>query len=144
MLSTAAILFCHVATVWFMTGAIWIVQRVHYPLFAWIGPPQFADLHAQHSRRITPVVAPAMLLELGSAVLLLWQRPAWDTAAAVALSLLCFALTGWVAVPLHQALGRGFDRTLVARLVATNRWRTAAWSLHALLTVVLVWRRGPG
>src|SRR4051812_5417580 len=65
----------HVASTLFMTGVIWFVQVVHYPLFASAATTQFQAYQRTHTRLTTHVVAPAMLAELASAVLLLWIRP---------------------------------------------------------------------
>jgi hypothetical protein len=37
-----------------MTGVIWIVQTVHYPLFALLGRDGFGEYAREHQRRITP------------------------------------------------------------------------------------------
>ncbi len=47
----------------FMTGLIWFVQLVHYPLFDHVADGQFTPYHRQHTRRTTRVVAGPMLVE---------------------------------------------------------------------------------
>jgi uncharacterized membrane protein len=122
---------------WFMAGLIWIVQVVHYPLFGRVGREGFATYEAAHARLITPIVGPAMLVELVSSIALLAARPrgmpAWAAWAGVALVGVAWASTAFVQVPLHGTLARGFDEDAHARLVATNWVRTAAWSGHAAL-----------
>jgi hypothetical protein len=126
-----------------MTGVIWFVQIVHYPLFAHVGEANFAAYHARHSDRTTRVVALPMLLELILSGLLLVVRPfaisagvAWS---GFALAVATWATTFFIAVPLHGQLGAGHDPALIARLVATNRLRTAIWTAHlALLTSSLL------
>ena len=125
----------HFAAVGFMTGLIWLIQLVHYPLMNRVSDSQFAEFHAAHSARITWIVGPVMSLELLTATALAWipevfpgtQGEAW----------LCLLLTGFVflttaifAVPEHTRLARGFDRAAHSRLVARNWWRTLAWSAH--------------
>ena len=61
----------HVASVWFMTGLIWLIQLVHYPLMDRIPPDGFIEFHQSHSFRITWIVAPVMLLELMTSILLI-------------------------------------------------------------------------
>jgi len=123
-----------------MAGAIWIVQVVHYPLFARVGGDGFAAYEVEHASRITYVVAPLMLAELATSALLLWVRPAGMPREAVWVGL---GLVGavWVStfalqVPLHSALARGFDAKAHSALVLTNWVRTAAWTARGLL---LVW-----
>jgi hypothetical protein len=135
-------MFVHAASVWFMAGVIWLVQCVLYPLFLYVDPQRFVAFHAQHVNRITYVVGPMMLIELCSAACLLWVRPDALTITLLTLSVVCFALTAWVSVPLHTALSTGFDAALCHRLIATNGLRTAAWTVHALATIGLCWPAG--
>ena len=58
-----------------MTGVIWFVQIVHYPLFASVGGDRWTTYHAGHTRRTGWVVAPLMVAELGSAAVLVLQDP---------------------------------------------------------------------
>ena len=53
----------------FMTGLIWFVQVVHYPLFAKVSGT-YPAYQAEHMARTTWVVAVPMLVELGAGVLL--------------------------------------------------------------------------
>ncbi|MCX6613692.1 MAG: hypothetical protein NTW74_22960, partial [Acidobacteria bacterium] len=54
----------------YMTGLIWFVQIVHYPLFERIGTENFALYEERHQKLTTSVVAPAMLLELVASIVL--------------------------------------------------------------------------
>ena len=65
----AWVLIAHVGATLAMTGLIWLIQCVHYPLFAQVGAEAFQDYHARHTQWITPIVGPLMLIELGTAVL---------------------------------------------------------------------------
>jgi hypothetical protein len=64
------LLLAHVAATLFMTGLIWFVQIVHYPLMSSVGRAEWVEYERRHLRRTTAVVAPAMLIELGCALLL--------------------------------------------------------------------------
>ena len=56
-------LLLNAAATFYLVGVIWVVQRVHYPLFAAVGDESFRDYQSQHLSRITPVVAAPMLIE---------------------------------------------------------------------------------
>lgn len=124
-----------------MTGVIWFVQIVHYPLFAGVGERDFAPYEARHTWLTGWVVAPPMLLELATGAALLWRRPEvvpWQEV------IFGFALLGviWLStyllqIPRHSVLGKGFDAAAHRGLVLTNWLRTLAWSLRAGL--VLWW-----
>ena len=122
-----------------MLGAIWIVQIVHYPLFAGVGEAGWQAYEASHQSRITLVVGPLMVLELATAVWLVFDRPdalpAWSVVLGAALVGVIWASTAFVQVPLHTALGGTFDGDAHARLVATNWLRTAAWTARGGLVL---------
>ncbi len=126
-----------------MFGLIWFVQIVHYPLFLAVGQTQFPAYEAAHANRTGYVVAPLMLLELGSALAMLLPRfrpagvsltGAWLGAALVGVIWLS---TACVQVPLHNRLHHGYSTEAIGRLVATNWVRTAAWTWRTGL--VLGW-----
>ncbi len=132
-----ALLPLHAAATWFMTGVIWYVQIVHYPLFARVGEAGFAGFHARHTRWTGWVVAPAMLVELVTGLGLVIRPPATASPAAAALGLALIAVI-WIAtallqVPAHRRLARRFDPVTLRRLVAGNWIRTAAWTARAVL-----------
>jgi hypothetical protein len=139
----AVVFIVQVAATLFMTGVIWFVQVVHYPLFSHTRGMEFTDYEAAHSVLTTRVVAPPMAIEAACAVLMVWFRPAgavaWQVWAGLALLAVIWLSTAFVQVPCHEALARGFDARVHRRLVRTNWVRTIAWSLRALL--VLWWVR---
>lgn len=130
------------AAAWFMAGVGAVIQLVHYPLFALVGEDGWAGYHAQHSRRITWIVLPAMSVELvGSLVLA--ASPPDGTSGAVAIAGAACALSTWVltglaAVPAHTDLGRGFTPVAHRRLLRADRPRPVAWAAHGVLAAVLV------
>ncbi|XZE21451.1 hypothetical protein SH449x_001353 [Pirellulaceae bacterium SH449] len=130
----------HFATTWFMTGLIWMVQIVHYPLFADIGRDDFVPYERKHSRAITFIVAPAMLLESASAAGLTWlliETQLIFVLVNIALLIVIWGSTFLIQVPIHQKLELGFDETLHKRLVSTNWIRTICWTARALLMAIL-------
>ena len=134
-----ALLLLHLLATLTMFGAILIVQVVHYPLFSGVGAERWAAYEAAHQTRITWVVGPAMLLELGTAVALVWMRPTglplWMLWSGLALVGVIWASTAFVQVPLHNTLMVGFDGDAHARRVGTNWIRTAAWTLRTGLVL---------
>ncbi len=126
-----ALLTAHAAATWALVGLIWTVQIVHYPLFAQVGADAFRSYHARHTRRITWIVAPLMATELLTAVLLV-VRGAREPWLLASLAPLAFNwLSTWrTQIPLHNRLATGFDAAVHRRLVTTNWWRTAAWTIR--------------
>jgi hypothetical protein len=136
-MAATVILIANVLATGFMTGLIWFVQVVHYPLFAAVGGTEFAAYSRSHQALTTLVVGPAMLVEAATAALLIVARPAavpqWMAWTGVALVAIIWASTALLQVPAHGRLSAGFDAETGAFLVATNWIRTIAWSLRAVL-----------
>jgi hypothetical protein len=133
------LLLANTAAVLFMTGVIWFVQVVHYPLFAAVGAGGWGAYHAAHSTRTTWVVAVPMGVDLVTSAALVLERPAGvGAAAAVAgavLAAVTWAATGLLSVPAHRRLSARWSAGAAHRLVATNWVRTAAWTAHAALVL---------
>ena len=125
-----------------MTGIIWFVQVVHYPLFSRVGFSEFARYEIAHSNLTTFVVAPLMLIELITAVLLVWQRPpalsVFWLITGFALVAVIWATTFFLSVPQHNKLSLGFDLAAHRTLVLTNWIRTAAWTGRSLIMLSLL------
>ncbi len=127
----------------FMVGVIWFVQVVHYPLFAKIGTVEFPGYERAHTSRTKWVVATPMLLELGTASLLMLFRPAGVSSvqSGIGLALLgvIWLSTVFLQVPSHESLSQGFDSVVHKRLVSTNWLRVGAWSLRGFLVLSMAW-----
>ena len=136
------ILVVHAASTFFMTGLIWFVQVVHYPLMSRVGEGYFAEYENRHTRFTTRVVAAPMLVELISGLLLLQWQPIAVPPIIPWLGFLALGLI-WVStwrlqVPMHRKLAAGFDAGAHRRLVSTNWLRTALWSLRSLLVLAMI------
>ncbi len=133
---------CVLGSTWFMTGVIWFVQVVHYPLFAQVGESAFANYESLHTLRTGWVVAPIMVLELGSTCLLLLGKPPALSSPLIWLLILCtlgvWASTFFIQVPLHGKLLAGFDELAIQRLVNSNWIRTLLWTGKSLLCLWIV------
>ena len=107
----------HAAATWYMTGVIWFVQVVHYPLFAAVGSQAFSTYEQRHTSLTTWVVAPPMLVEAATAVLLFWLRPpgvlAWQLWTGVILVAAIWLLSGYLA---WRNMGKAEDYRYLARI----------------------------
>jgi len=134
------LLIVHAAATWALCGLIWIVQLVHYPLFALVGDRAFPGYQAAHTRRITPLVAPLMGAELVTGGLLALEPVAGVDATLMrvgfALIVALWLSTAFLQVPCHARLERSFDARAHRRLVGTNWLRTALWTVRAVMVAV--------
>lgn len=135
------IIWLHLVFSALMTGIIWLVQLVHYPSFQFIDPGQFKKFHQMHSRKITWIVAPVMLLELVTAILLFWdtQMPSTVITANLVLLVLTFVATAFLSVPIHNQLAqKGYDSRLIKKLTLTNWPRTFFWTLRLIVLLISI------
>lgn len=137
------LLLSHIFATLFLTGVIWTTQLVQYPFFAYFNAETFTKQHDEYRLWITPIVAPPMILELLTAILLLFYPPENIDSKLVlfglSLVLVIWASTFFIQVPLHEKLARGFDSEAITNLVNTNWIRTIAWSLRAVLVLYFAW-----
>lgn len=124
----------------YMTGVIWFVQRVEYPLLPHAQGTGGAEAHREYTRRMGPVVGPVMVLELGLQLGQLGWRPGLLSGLLTALLLLIWISTFALQVPCHTKLSRAYDPATHQRLVRENWIRTVAWTLRSLLLMLIIIR----
>ena len=136
-MSVSALLNAQFLAAIVMTGIIWFVQIVHYPLLATVGPGEFCDYTKRHQVLITWIVGPPMLVEVAAAGALLILAPLLLLsplyAAALVMLFVIWISTAVLQVPLHGKLCQARDERNIRRLVLTNWVRTIAWSARAVL-----------
>ncbi len=125
-----------------MTGVIWFVQWVHYPLLATVPVDRAVETAVDHQRRTGQVLALPMAVEGVTTLWLLTSRP--DAVSLIlpwlGAVLLAVALGGTVflSVPLHAKMATNPTADVGRRLVVTNWPRTIAWSARAVVCVVML------
>lgn len=113
----------------FLTGLIWVIQLLHYPSFHYVDTA-FADFHQFHSTRISLIVIPLMILELGSGIFLAIHNPQKYGLNLLGIGLIWLS-TFLLSVPLHNQLALVRDSAVISQLVLTNWPRTLLWSLRS-------------
>jgi hypothetical protein len=139
-----AVLLANLAATGVLIGLIWTVQVVHYPLFSAVGPAAWPTYAAAHARRITILVLPYMLLELGTSLLLLWMHPAALPLPSVWLGVALVAAV-WISTvawqgPLFAKLAARWDPAIHRALVLSNWMRTALWTARGSLALWMLWK----
>lgn len=131
--STTVLFAIHAAVTWTLVGLVWTMQLVNYPLFNEVGSDAFGGYHTHHLWRITLVVGPLVVLEFGTAVLLVraGARNPWLIASFIPM-VLNWLTTFLVQVPLHLRLSRKFETEVLRKLITRNWWRTSGWSIRGL------------
>jgi len=136
------ILLVHAFATLFMTGLIWTVQVVHYPLFSMVGAGEHVSYERAHMSRIAWLVGPMMILEAATAAVVLGSPglglPRWMPTTGAALLGVIWLSTALLQGPMHGRLARGFDPFIHRALVRTNWIRTMAWTVWGVLSLAMV------
>lgn len=121
----------------FMTGLIWYIQIVHYPLFKSVGELQFTEYHTEHIKRTGWVVILPMLVEIVSSFSIFALTPLGLNKSIAFIGLLLLGIiwgsTFLAQVPVHEELSEKFTLESWQRLVKSNWLRTLGWSLRVPL-----------
>jgi hypothetical protein len=123
----------HLLAAAYMTGVIWFVQLVQYPMFHHTDGAD-GNAHAEYTRRMGYVVLPVMVAELVLQTLWLAGSPTPAARTGAVLLLAIWLSTFLLQVPCHRRLVReGHNPAVQRRLVRTNWIRTLAWTARAVL-----------
>ncbi|MCP5560302.1 MAG: hypothetical protein H7A55_21335 [Verrucomicrobiaceae bacterium] len=124
----------HLAITWMTVGLIWVIQIIVYPQFRRVGEAEFRNYHFAHCLRIGLMIAPLMLLEMGSAAWLYFQGlNSLPFVISLAMFPVIILSTAILQAPLHTKLMQGRDDAAIQKLVRTNWLRTIAWSARGIL-----------
>jgi hypothetical protein len=142
---TWGLFLAHIAATLFMTGLIWFVQIVHYPLFRWLPPAAFVAYEQKHTRLTGRVVGAPMLIELGTGLVLIaapaMPERSWFLASLILLGIV-WVTTAIFQIPQHRRLSVRHDAECIDQLVRTNWIRTIAWTARALILLWIAFRAG--
>jgi len=135
------VVIVNAASTWWMTGLVWFVQIVHYPLFENVGRSEFKVYHEEHVRRTRFVVLVPMVLELILSLLIALSPQTNGSLAILAwvgVACVCgvWSSTFLWQVPDHDRLGQEFAMTTLRSLLRGNGIRSAIWSIHSVIVAI--------
>lgn len=116
---------------------IWLVQLIIYPSFYEIEESRFADWHRLYTKRISYVVIPLMILQVILLIYFLTQEGIGPVRVLQSVLITAaWGITFFVSVRCHNRLSIGKEKSAIRRLVSTNWYRTAAWTLVPVLDCI--------
>lgn len=121
----------HAASVFALFGLVWTIQLVHYPLFKYVEAPHWPRVHSFHSRNITFIVFPLMLIELLTSVQLFMEASNFTNIVSLTCALFSWLLTAAVFIPLHHRIATRPLLDVFSLLVRLNWLRTLIWTAAA-------------
>jgi hypothetical protein len=116
-----------------MCGIIWLIQLVHYPSFRFIEKKDFVHFEFFHTKWITFIVMPMMILEIILQAYLVWKFPTQSYLITTCLLIIIWFTTFLFSVPVHNKLSSAKDDVLIDKLIHTNWIRTFCWSARMLI-----------
>jgi hypothetical protein len=133
----AVMFLVQVFATFLMTGIIWFVQLVHYPLLRRIPRSRFVAYERTHVLLTAFVVGPLIVLETAAVSYSLWRTPPWMQQEVAVLGAVLLAIillsTIFFQGPQHRKLQQGFNPGVYRRLLCTNWIRCYGWSFRSIL-----------
>ena len=120
-----------------MVGVSLITQFVTYPSFNLIKSITFSEFHKSYTKKMLFIVAPVMILELISSLLLvIFDISDNHTEIGLLITLiLIWLLTFFNIVPIHNKLTVNYNKDLNQKLIKLNGLRTILWILKLILFI---------
>ena len=120
-----------------MVGVSLITHFVTYPSFKLIKSNTFSEFHKSYTKKMLFIVAPVMILELISSLLLvIFDVSDNHTEIGLLITLtLIWLLTFFNIVPIHNKLTVNYNKGLNQKLIKLNGLRTILWILKLILFI---------
>tara|TARA_B100001564_G_scaffold220439_1_gene185718 strand:- start:669 stop:1094 length:426 start_codon:yes stop_codon:yes gene_type:complete len=121
----------------YLLGVIIMTQFITYPTFLIIDKNSFNKYHRKYVNIISIIVAPAMVLEITSLIVLVYLSKDFLLVKSLIL-LLCIWLTTFIMmVPSHNILSRKNDSKEIKKLININWVRTFLWSVKLIVMLII-------
>ena len=138
------ILLSQIICTLYLTGLIWFVQVVHYPLHGEVGDDHFQRYQELHMQWTSLVVMPPMIIELVTTIYLVIyphpNTPSWIWLTAAIMLGIVWLSTGLLQVPAHSNLVNEFSILNHKKLVDSNWIRTVFWTGRSAILTWVLWK----
>ena len=125
----------------YLLGVIIMTQFITYPTFLIIDKNSFNKYHRKYVNIISIIVAPAMVLEITSLIVLVYLSKDFLLVKSLIL-LLCIWLTTFIImVPSHNILSRKKDSKEIKKLININWVRTFLWSVKLIVMLIIYYEK---
>ena len=121
----------------YLCSVILITQFITYPSFYNIDKETFIHHHKKYVDSISLIVAPIMLVELFSLIMIVYLTNDFTYIKCLIFLLCIWLITFIIIVPLHNKLSKRLDHIEIKRLINYNWIRTFLW-LSKLIVIIFV------
>ena len=120
-----------------MVGISLITHFVTYPSFKLIKSSSFSEFHKSYTNKMLFIVAPVMILELISSLLLVNFDKSDNNLEIgfLIILMLIWLLTFFIIVPIHNKLTVNYNKDLNQKLIKYNGLRTILWMIKLILFI---------
>jgi hypothetical protein len=120
-----------------MVGVSLITHFVTYPSFKLIKSSSFSEFHKSYTKKMLFIVAPVMILEfISSLLLVIFDKSDNNTEIGLLITLiLIWLLTFFNIVPIHNKLTVNYNKDLNQKLIKLNGLRSILWILKLILFI---------
>ena len=140
------LLLMHACVTFLLTGLIWVIQLVHYPIFQFLDSQSYSKAMTFHQQRISIIVVPLMVFELLSGLYLAyaqWAPLARFHSINMALIVLIWIHTFGIMVPFHKSISIQPNHSLLQKTLRHHWIRTTSWSVKSILWGAILWHLLP-
>lgn len=131
------IIIARVAIDFGLVVLIWMVHLIIYPSFQQFSQEKLKKWHPRYRKQITLLVAPLSFAQIGIISYQLFFIPSFYSFSSAILCLICWILTFYQAVPLHNKIESDSNSNIYVQKLIAVRWkRTLVWTLIFILTIV--------
>ena len=120
-----------------MTGIIWHVQLVTYPLFKELHGSGLVEFHASYTGKMTFLVLPLMGCELLASLYFTYLKSDWVNMMLLLSVVLLWMITLFISVPLHSKIVKGEEKA-INTLIKSNWLRTTIWTLRSFSLLKII------
>ena len=125
----------------YLVSLVLITQFITYPTFLSIDKKKFPVYHKKYVNKISFIVAPVMLIELLTLILIAYFSKDFLIIKSLFLLLVIWLTTFTIMVPSHNKISRAFNKKEINRLINYNWIRTILWSFKLLLIIFLYYEK---
>lgn len=120
-----------------LLGLILVIHFVHYKSFYFISDKEFIDFHTFHTRSISYLVIPLMIIEASTSIMICFFYYGLLPLINLILVLSIWIVTFLLQVPCHNKLSSGKSETTIKKLIDTNTIRVYLW-LFKTISILLI------
>ena len=120
-----------------LLGLILVIHFVHYKSFYFIPDKEFINFHTFHTRSISYLVIPLMIVEASTSIIICFFYYGLLPLINLILVLSIWIVTFFLQVPCHNKLSSGKSETTIKKLIDTNIIRVYLW-LFKTISILLI------